>query len=112
MRNTLIACAVTAGLALGGSAWAADATKDKKPPEKKVEAKAAPAATAAPKPGDKAAEKGIILQNQPAKSAKGAPGSDKAIILQNQPAKGTEKGIILQNPAGKKAPDAKAKTAS
>jgi hypothetical protein len=107
MRNTLIACAVTAGLALGGAAWAADATKDKKAAEKKVEAKAAPKAEpvaapkveakAAPKPGDKAAEKGIILQKD-AKGAKGAPGSEKA--------------IILQKPADKKAPDAKAKTAS
>ena len=76
MRNVWFIGAIAA-LFAAGIAVAAD-TKDKdKKAEKKPEAKA----TVAPKPTDKANEKGIILQNQ------GAKGSDKAIILQNQGAK-------------------------
>jgi len=94
MRNVWITAAM-AVLCAAGIAVAAD-TK-----EKEKAKPATPAATTAPKPTDKANEKGIILQNQ------GAKGSDKAIILQNQGAKGSDKAIILQN-QGAKAPAADA----
>lgn|SRR5690349_7946966 len=95
MRNVWFTGAIAA-LFAAGIAVAAD-TKDK---DKKIEKKPEVKAASAPKPTDKANEKGIILQNQ------GAKGSDKAIILQNQGAKGSDKAIILQN-QGAKAPPAK-----
>jgi len=107
MRNVWFTGAIAA-LFAAGIAVAAD-TKDKdKKAEKKPEAKA----TVAPKPTDKANEKGIILQNQGGKGATtAAPKStsqanEKGIILQNQGTKGSDKAIILQN-QGAKAPPAK-----
>jgi hypothetical protein len=81
MRNVWITAAM-AVLCAAGIAVAADTKEKEKAKPAAAPAKSTtPAATTAPKPTDKANEKGIILQNQ------GAKGSDKAIILQNQGAK-------------------------